>query len=131
MATHRTTWNSAERRAASLFGARRQPLSGSSGRDDITRSDTNHPRLFVEAKYRERHSVRTLYDATKALALKEGKIPVLALIDKGRHGFLICVHSNELSAVAAEIRANENGIPSGDQSSRPRDCSERPLFPAD
>ena len=30
--------------------------------------------------------MRTLYDATKALALREGKIPVLALIDKGRHG---------------------------------------------
>ena len=45
--------------------ARRQPLSGGSGRADLTRSDSTHPSLFVECKYRERHAARTLYDATK------------------------------------------------------------------
>ena len=70
---------------------------------DITRSDSNHPRLFIESKYRERHAVRTLYDGTKALAKKEGKAPVLALFDKGRSGFLLCIHGDDFPTVAAEF----------------------------
>lgn len=103
MSTNKRTWKKAESRAAALFGARRQRLSGSSGRDDSTSSDSTHPRLFIETKYRERHAVRTLYDGTKALARKEGKIPVLALIDKNRPGCLLCVHSEDMPAVAAEF----------------------------
>jgi hypothetical protein len=41
-------------------------------------------------------------DETKAKAKKEGKLPVLALFDKGRPGFLIVVRSDDLAAVAAE-----------------------------
>jgi hypothetical protein len=107
MSTNPRTWKKAEGRVAALFDARRQVLSGSSGRDDATRSDTTHPRLFIEAKYRERHAVRSLFDATKALARKEGKTPVVALVDKGRPGCLVCVHCDDLPAIAAEFtRAN-------------------------
>ena len=109
MATKSRTWKKAEGRVAALFGARRQPLSGSSGRDDTTRSDTTHPRLFVEVKYRERHAVRTWFDAIKDLARREGKTPVLALIDKGRPGFLLCNHSDDLSIVVAELCAANIG----------------------
>ena len=105
MATNSRTWKKAEGRVDAQFGARRLPLSGSSGRDDTTRSDTAHTRLFVEARDRERHAVRTLFDATKALARKEGKTPVLALIDKGLPGFLLWIHSDDLSDVVAEFRA--------------------------
>ena len=105
MTTNSRTWKKAEGRVAALFGARRPPLSGSSGRDDTTCSDSTHPRLFIEVKYRERHTVRTLYDKTKILAKKEGKIPVLALIDKNRPGFLICVHSDDLPAAAEFLPA--------------------------
>jgi hypothetical protein len=105
MATNSRTWKKAESRVAALFGARRQPLSGSSGRDDLTSSDSTHPRLFIEAKYRERHTVRTLYDETKTLARKEGKTPVLALIDKNRPGFLLCVHCEDMPTVAKEFLA--------------------------
>jgi hypothetical protein len=117
MATNSRTWKKAEGRVAALFGASRQPLSGSSGRDDTTRSDTTHPRLFVEAKYRERHAVRTLFDAINNLARKEGKTPVLALIDKGRPGFLLWIHSDDLSNVVAEFRAANIG-PTGEGASR-------------
>lgn len=103
MATNSRTWKKAEGRVAALFGARRQVLSGSSGRDDATRSNTTHPRLFVEAKYRDRHAVRSLFDATKALAHKEGKTPVVALIDKSRPGCLVCVHCNDLPLVVSEF----------------------------
>ena len=52
MSTHRSTWKRRERDAARLFGARRQVLSGSSGREDVTGSDTTHERLFIETKLR-------------------------------------------------------------------------------
>ena len=97
--THRRTWQKAEGRAAALFGARRAVLSGSSGRDDASRSDSTHPTLFIETKLRETHAARTLWDGTKALARKEGKTPVLMLADKGRPGFLVCVHSDDLVEV--------------------------------
>jgi hypothetical protein len=110
MSTNSRTWKKAEGRVAALFDARRQVLSGSSGRRDATRSDTSHPRLFNEAKYRERHAVRSLFDATKALAWKEGKAPVVALVDKGRPGCLVCVHFDDLPSVVAEFTLANPGL---------------------
>ena len=110
MSTNLRTWKKAEGRVADLFGARRQVLSGSSGRDDLTRSDTTHLRLFVEAKYRERHAVRSLFDETKALARREHKTPVVALIDKGRPGCLVCVHCDDLPDVVAEFTLANPGL---------------------
>jgi hypothetical protein len=95
-------WKQAERRIASFFGTVRAVLSGSSNRDDKGCSDSIHPRLFIEAKYREKHQVRSLHDKTKALAAKEKKIPVVALVDKSRPGFLICVHCDDFVGVVAE-----------------------------
>ena len=103
MSTHRRTWQRFEERVAALFGCRRQVLSGSSGRDDATASDSTHPVLFIEAKFRDKHAARTLHDATRELARKEGKVPVVALCDKGRPGFLLCIHSDDLAAVFAEF----------------------------
>jgi hypothetical protein len=103
MPTNSRTWKKAEGRVASLFGARRQVLSGSSGRDDLSSSDSTHPRLFIEAKYRVRHATRSLFDETKALARKEGKTPLVALVDKARHGYLICIHCEDLPRVVAEF----------------------------
>lgn len=86
-----------------MFGTLRQRLSGSSGRADETAADTKHPRLFIEIKYRESHAVRTLFDATAILATKEGKLPLVALVDKRKPGFLLCMHIDHLPAVAAEV----------------------------
>jgi hypothetical protein len=101
--TARRTWQQAEGRVASLFGAKRQPCSGSSGRDDLTRSDSTHQTLFIETKLRARHEARALYDDARAKAKGESKVPVLALVTKGRPGALLCVHSDDLAAFAAEV----------------------------
>ncbi len=94
---HRNTWKARERKAAAIFGTKRQRCSGSSGREDETRSDSKHEKLFIEVKSRKgQHAAQTLYDSTKLLAVKEDKTPVLALATKGRPGFLLCVHSNDL-----------------------------------
>jgi hypothetical protein len=101
MTTHRNTWKRRERQSAKLFGARRQPLSGSSGRDDRTRSDSTHDRLFIETKLRASWAVRTLYERTKLAARKEAKIPGLALASKKKPGCLFVVDSADLPALVA------------------------------
>lgn len=99
--TATNTWKQGERRVAAFFKTKRVPLSG--GNSGHTRSDTMHSRLFIETKHRARHQVRALHDATKALADKENKIPLLALIDKNRPGFLLVVHSSDLGAFIAAM----------------------------
>jgi hypothetical protein len=104
--TGRRTWQQAEERAAALFACRRQPGSGSSGRDDVSSmSDSTHTVLYLESKLRDRHTARTLHDATKKKAMKEKKIPVLCLFDKNRPGALVVIHSDDLAVVLAEFAA--------------------------
>ena len=92
------TWKNIERKIASFFGSERTPLSG--GNSKITRSDSLHDLLFIETKYRKKHSAVTLWRETKELADKEGKIPVVCLSEKGRKGFWVCCHSGDLTAIA-------------------------------
>jgi hypothetical protein len=102
VSTSRGSWKRREREAAAIFRALRQPLSGSSGRASITTSDSDHPRLYIECKLRERHSVRTLFDKVWEKAVREKKLPVLTLYDKGRPGCLIVIHSADLDGFVAE-----------------------------
>jgi hypothetical protein len=115
MSTHPSTWKRRERQSARLFGAKRQPLSGSSGRDDRTRSDSTHERIYLETKLRASWSVRSLFDRTQILARKEKKIPVLALSTKRRAGCLLVVDSVDLPALVA---AYADAGPSGAGSKR-------------
>ena len=99
--TAKNTWKARERQVAEFFGTRRTPLSGGNGGQ--TRSDTLHGELFVEQKLRAKHSAITLWDETKKLAAKEGKIPVVTLAEKGRPGFWVLVHSSAFEGVAREL----------------------------
>jgi hypothetical protein len=101
--TSRSAWQQRERNAAALFGSKRQPWSGSGGREDCTRSDSTHDRLFIETKLRASCATRSLFDATKALARAEGKTPVLALATKGKPGLLIVVASEDLPKLVREF----------------------------
>lgn len=98
----KTTWKSVERRIASFFGSVRNPLSG--GNSGNTRSDSRHDKLFIEAKYRQRHSVITLWRETSILAKKENKTPVVCLAEKGKEGFWVMCHSSDLKTIAQEIK---------------------------
>ncbi len=104
MSTHRSTWKRRERNAARLFGAERQPGSGSGGRRDQTRSDSTHETLYIEAKLRASSAVRSLWEKTAAAAKLEGKTPLLMLYAKGKPGGLIVCHETHLASVAAELR---------------------------
>ena len=103
--THKSTWKRRERDGAKLFGARRQVLSGSSGRAEATCSDSTHERLFVETKLRASSSVRSLWEKVRDLARRERKTPVLMLYSKHKPGALVVVHEDDLAAVAAELAA--------------------------
>lgn len=86
-------WKAFERRVARFFKTERNALSG--GNSKVTRSDTLHPKLFIECKQRQKFAAVSLWDETKQLANKEGKTPVVCLSEKNRSGFWILVHSDD------------------------------------
>ena len=103
-------WKVFERRVARFFGFQdRNPLSGRNSKH--TASDTLHDTLFIECKQRQKYAIVRLWDEAKALATKEGKIPMVAVPKKGRPGFWVMAHSADLTAVANQrIIAIEDGF---------------------
>jgi hypothetical protein len=98
------TWKSFERCVAAWFNAARASLSGSNGK--VTRSDTLHPKLFIECKYGKRIAPWKLWLETAEKARVEGKIPVLALKQTGEHGFLLVVHCDDWEVVYGSRRGD-------------------------
>lgn len=92
------TWKNIERKIARFFGSDRTPLSGSNSKH--SQSDSLHPILYIETKYRVAHSAITLWRDTAEKAKAEEKIPVVALAEKNKQGFWVLVHSSDLTAVA-------------------------------
>jgi len=86
------SWKAFERRVAAYFCGVRCPVLG-----DDTKADVNHETLYIECKQRQKHSVVTLWDSVKARAKREKKTPVVCLSEKGRPGFWIMVHSDDLT----------------------------------
>ena len=121
------TWKAVERKVASYFFSRRTPLSG--GNSGGTRSDSLHDTLFIETKYRVKHSAVQLWHKTAKLAGKEGKIPVVALCEKGKRGFWLVIHASDLIAVAnqrlvalTKARAGGTDICDGNKGECGGDC---------
>lgn len=80
--THRATWKLFERNVAKDFGTDRTPGSGGI-RTLSTGSDTLHDYLYIECKLRDKLSILSLYLEVESKARLEGKIPFLALKQKG------------------------------------------------
>ena len=76
-------WKRAEQKCATAIGSRRTPLSG--GASQITRSDSLHPTIYLETKYRKRFAVVELMRETEVKARVENKVAVLGLVQKGLH----------------------------------------------
>ncbi len=114
MSTHRSTWKKREQQAAAIFGARRNVLSGSSGRSDRDTSDSTHERLHIEVKLRESHSIFTLWRLAWIASCREhnkkppfrslvcANPPVLMLAEKNHDGFLCCVHNDHIEQLCEE-----------------------------
>lgn len=93
------SWKGAERKIASAFGTRRNPLSGSNS--GVTASDSRHPHLFIENKHSKNgHAVQRIYYKAKDLAAKEGKVPLVTLTGANRTGFLVVCEAKDLKRIA-------------------------------
>lgn len=108
--THRNTWKHMERVVATFFGTRRNPLSG--GNSGHSRSDSLHPEIFIESKFRAKLPVWDLFYETADLAKLEKKIPVVALKKKGQKGFLIVCEMKDLCKLA-ELKQIKDGESNG------------------
>lgn len=97
---HTGAWKAFERRAAILFDGVRSAFSGSKPWISGTRSDIKHDRLYVECKWRQQHSLMTLWRATAEKARHEYKIPIICIAEKNKRGCLICFHSDDLERLA-------------------------------
>lgn len=95
--TSRSTWKAHERNTARQFGTERNPLSGSCGKH--TGSDSLHPKLFIECKYKKKHSVIGLFRETAEKAKKENKIPIISLKERGTHGTYYLIKDTDLKEV--------------------------------
>ena len=97
------SWKTVERRIARFFGTERNPLSGRNSKH--TASDTLHSKYYIEVKHRKTWAVFNLFNLVRNLASEEHKIPILALQEKNKKGFLICVHSDHWEYIVdAEYR---------------------------
>lgn len=101
--TSKSTWKGFERAVAKDFGTKRVPLSGSNSGHN-TNSDTLHPDLYIECKVRGQISLWTLFADTEAKAKVEGKIPIVAIKQKGEKGYLILIRPEDLEKIC-EIRS--------------------------
>jgi len=100
-------WKKIENIFAQWFGSERVPLSG--GNSKISRSDSMHPRLFLEVKQRQNPAVANLFENTAELAKKENKIPVLGIHKKGSRLWLIVCNVMDLKKVASEMKGHSDG----------------------
>lgn len=98
--TSKECWKSFERVVASYFGTKRVPLSGSNSGHG-TNSDTLHDKLYIECKVRGKIALWQLFADTEKKAKIEGKIPVVAIKQKGEKGYLLIIRPDDLEKVAS------------------------------
>ena len=79
--THKESWKAFERRVASDFKTTRTPLSGMV--KTITNSDTLHPDLYIECKYRGKEF--TFFEEFMQIRDRMGIPPIFHIHPKGRH----------------------------------------------
>ena len=106
--TSSSNWKSFERVVASYFGTRRVPLSGSNSGHG-TNSDSLHPKLYIECKVRSKIALWLLFIDTENKAKVEGKIPIVAVKQKGEKGYLLVLRPNDLEKIN-EIRSESSFV---------------------
>lgn len=99
--TSKSCWKSFERTVAEFFGTKRVPLSGSNSGHG-TNSDSLHPRLYIECKVRGKVAIWQLFMDTEEKAKVEGKIPVVAIKQKGGKGYLLVIRPNDIEKICSE-----------------------------
>ena len=87
-------WKKFERTVARWFGCERTGPMQAKDANDI-----NHPHIHCQCKHSKRHAILTVWDAAKKVADRSGKIPIVAIKQKGRHDFWLLIKSSDLEAV--------------------------------
>ena len=90
-----SNWKGFERVVAKAFGTTRAPVC-----NNVTHSDTFSEKFYVEVKTRKKLGLWALYEDTKKKAEAEHKIPVIALKEKGKTGFLIGASPRYIKEIA-------------------------------
>ena len=106
--TSKSSWKNFERIVATYFGTRRVPLSGSNSGHG-TNSDSLHPKLYIECKVRSKIALWQLFTDTEKKAKVEGKVPVVAIKQKGEKGYLLVMRPEDLEKVN-KIRADSSSV---------------------
>lgn len=106
--TSKSAWKSFERTVATYFGTRRVPLSGSNSGHG-TNSDSLHPKLYIECKVRNKIALWQLFTDTEKKAKVEGKVPVVAIKQKGEKGYLLVMRPEDLEKIN-EIRSESSSV---------------------
>ncbi len=94
-----SNWKNTEREVAKAFGTTRAPVC-----NNITHSDTFHKVCYIEIKKRKKFWIWGLFEDTKAKALKENKIPIVAIKQKSRKGFLILCRPENIKCIAENLK---------------------------
>lgn len=98
--TAKSTWKRVEQWAATFFGTKRVPLSGSNSGHN-TSSDSLHPLIYIEAKYRNNDfAILNLFRDTEEKAILEKKIPLLVLKQKDFEGHVFVMRPEDLSLLS-------------------------------
>lgn len=104
-------WKRMERRVAEKMKGQRVVCSGVRGEGDVL-----HDTFFIECKERKSFTIWEWFTKAKAEAKKEGKVPLLVLKEKGKHGELAVVeldwfaeHFSNPGTTDAEVE-KEGGI---------------------
>jgi len=95
---NKSNWKGTEREVAQCFGTKRAPVC-----NNQTHSDTFHDNLYIEIKKRKKFTLWKLFEDTKKKAIKENKIPVVAIKQKYKEGFLILCRPDDLEDIAEEL----------------------------
>jgi hypothetical protein len=101
--THRNTWKGLERKAAILLGGVRNPLSGANSRH--TSGDVIHDSYYVECKLRQNWAITGMFQEVRTEAQVEGKMPLLVIKEKGKHGELVVMDMADFIAIISSERS--------------------------
>ncbi len=106
------TWKAVERRIAKRLGGQRNPLSGiRSGHG--THGDLLHPTLYGEFKHTVRAAILTLLRATRKLAKREHKMPLIVMHEKGTENYAAVLAFDDFERVWNMLRELEEALGDG------------------
>ena len=103
-----SNWKGTEREVAKVFGSTRAPVS-----NNTTHADVFHNTCYIEVKKRKNFYIWELFEDTKAKALKENKIPVVAIKKKGCKGFLLICRPEDVLQIGLQLTVGDTieGVP--------------------